>query len=183
MSGNRADRVTGIVLIVLGALVAIESWRMPRMAEFGASVWAAPGIVPGAVGSLLAVMGAVLFARARRSTDAASVDEPVVEATDVDDSPLPADSPRGALWRVLLTLALCIGFAAGLVGRVPFAFGAFGFMALFILYFDRRDRQTAAVTGTAVQPLGRIVLALAVAAAAAALITTVFQDVFFVRLP
>ena len=198
-TGARADAVTGVVLVVLGAAVAVESWRMPRMAEFGSSVWSGPGVVPGMIGLALAAMGAVLFLRARPGLSRARGAAP----------------EPGATRRVLVTFGLCTGFAAGLVGLVPFAIAAFAFVLAFIALFDREDRRVELGSGAnavgdadgdareadgrapddgAGAPVGpgrfgpestarRLALAVAIAAAASFAITSVFEDVFFVRLP
>lgn len=161
----RADRITALLLVALGTGVAFESWRMPRMTEFGANLWSAPGIVPGMVGLLIAVMGSVLFFRARG--------EPTPAA--------PARIRHGGWRRVFTVFVLCVMFAGVLVGSVPFVIAAFAFIFVFILLFDREDR--AIHSGVSTFSPARIVLALVVAAVASLLITWVFEDIFLVRLP
>lgn len=161
----RADRITALLLVVLGTGVAFESWRMPRMSEFGANIWSAPGIVPGMVGLLIAIMGGVLYFRSR--------EKPVSEAS--------APARNGGWRRVLTVFVLCVMFAGMLVGRIPFAIAAFAFIFVFILLFDREDR--AIETGSKTFSPARIALAFGVAAAASFTITWVFEDIFLVRLP
>ncbi|MGQ7848756.1 tripartite tricarboxylate transporter TctB family protein [Granulosicoccus sp. 3-233] len=138
---------------------------MPRMSEFGANIWSAPGIVPGMVGLLIAIMGGVLFFRSRKTPGSAAS----------------ATARNGAWRRVLTVLVLCVIFAGMLVGRIPFAIAAFIFIFVFILLFDREDR--AIETGSKTLSPARVALAFGVAAAASVTITWVFEDIFLVRLP
>ena len=161
----RADRITALLLVALGTGVAFESWRMPRMTEFGANLWSAPGIVPGMVGLLIAIMGSVLFLRTRGEATPAA----------------PARLRSGGWRRVVTVFVLCVVFAGVLVGSVPFAIAAFAFIFVFVLLFDREDR--AIHSGVATFSPARIVLAFVVAATASFVITWVFEDIFLVRLP
>ncbi len=58
---TRADAIAGLVFMIFGALIVIESWQMPRMEQFGSSIWSAPGVVPGMIGIALAIMGCALL--------------------------------------------------------------------------------------------------------------------------
>ena len=42
----KADFITGLVLIVFGALVVEESWRMPRLEYLGVHPLSVPGSCP-----------------------------------------------------------------------------------------------------------------------------------------
>ena len=166
----RADLITSLVLILLGLGVVEESWRMPRFTEYGSSIWSAPGVVPGMIGLVLALMGTILLLRARREAAA---------STDATTSDQTAD--RASWVRVAVTFGLCVLFAGVLIGHVPFLAAAFLFMVTFMIGFDIQanpgllaDRKRLAF---------RVVLAVVLAAAASYAISTIFQDVFFVRLP
>ena len=79
--------------------------------------------------------------------------------------------------RLALALALTVGYAAGLVGRLPFWLATGLFVFAFIAVFEWRlgaDR-TGGFRGLAI--------AAAEAAAASAPVTFVFQSIFLVRLP
>jgi len=69
-----------------------------------------------------------------------------------------------------LVLALCFGYAVGLVGRVPFWLATFVFVSAFIAVFEYPSRRRMAAA-----PLYGIATALAV--------TYLFESVFLVRLP
>ena len=83
----------------------------------------------------------------------------------------------------MITLLLCIGFAYVAVGLIPFVLAAFLFLFSFIMLFDREDRRVEgkALSGRALAK--RAALAFVISAVAAWSITTVFEDVFYVRLP
>lgn len=163
----RADLVTSLVLIVLGLAVVEEAWRMPRYTEFGSSIWSAPGVVPGMIGLALALMGAALFVRARKEAAALSGDAPPVD--------------RAGWGRVAVAFGMCVLFAGVLVGRIPFPIAAFVFMASFMITFD--IQANPGIIADRRRLFFRVVMALALAALAAYAIATIFQDVFFVRLP
>lgn len=163
----RADFVTSLFLMVLGIGVVAESWRMPRYTEFASSVWSAPGVTPGLIGLVLAILGAVLFFRTRRSQPG--------------EAPGEAAS-GGASWpQAAIALALCFGFAAILIGRIPFLLASFLFVMVFILLFDFIDNRDA--YRDRLQSIRRLVTVVGVSGAAAWAISTIFQDLFFVRLP
>ncbi len=93
---------------------------MDRLERLGAALYSAPGLVPGLLGGVLLVLSIALAVRALR---------------------------QGALrtgfslgwhgWRgTALVLALCLGYAAGLVGRVPFWLATFVFVTAFIAIFE-----------------------------------------------
>jgi hypothetical protein len=151
-SGSHADRAFGLGWIALGLGIVAESWRMDRLEQQHINPWTIPGLLPGLLGVVLALFGLVLALRAPRD--------------GVEAGPL-------ELWRAALAVALCLGFAGGLVGSgLPFWAAAFGFVFLAILLFEWPDRGAAALPRAGL-----------VAAATTALVTLVFQEVFLVRLP
>ena len=80
--------------------------------------------------------------------------------------------------RVATSAALCIAFAAGLVGHGPpfwLAAGIFVFLHIFLFQYPEMRERNAVAKGALVT--------LAVAAGASVAITMVFQELFLVRLP
>jgi putative tricarboxylic transport membrane protein len=79
--------------------------------------------------------------------------------------------------RLLLSIVLCLAYAGGLIGRLPFWLATFLFVAGFVILFewplaaDRSDR------------LRRVAWAVLLAAAISAATSFVFQEIFLVRLP
>ncbi|GAB5377111.1 MAG: tripartite tricarboxylate transporter TctB family protein [Acuticoccus sp.] len=152
----RADLYFSVVLTLLGGATVFEAWRMPRLENLGINPLTAPGLTPGLLGVVLTLLGALLFVR--------SVRAPATEGT--------GDSETG--WgRLVLTLALCLLYAVGLVGRLPFWAATATFMAAFVVIF----------TFDRARPLRSTAMAAGLAIVTAAAVTTLFQDVFLVRLP
>jgi putative tricarboxylic transport membrane protein len=164
----KADFVTGLVLVALGIATLVESLRMPRFVELNVNPYTVPGLVPGALGAIILALGAVLFLRAARA----------------GGWRLAERAPDAAPWsggsgvrRVLLSIALCLAYAAGLVGRLPFWLATFLFVAAFVILFEwplaanRSDRTR------------RVLWAVLLAAAISAATSFVFQEIFLVRLP
>jgi hypothetical protein len=164
----RADFVSAFVWIAFGLTVVIASWRMDRMESQGATLYTAPGLVPGILGAILVLLGALLAVRAARAGGHRLGATPWV----------PTPAGRNAMLRAGAVLVLGVAYAAGLVGRgIPFWLATFVFVTSFILLFDWRGR---AQRGERVKG---IVLAAAVGAGTALLVSYVFQELFLVRLP
>ena len=164
----KADFVTGLVLVALGIATLVESLRMPRFVELNVNPYTVPGLVPGGLGAIILALGAVLFLRAARA----------------GGWRLAERAPDAAPWfgnpgvrRVLLSIALCLVYAGGLIGRLPFWLATFLFVAAFVILFewplaaDRPDRAR------------RVVWAVLLATAVAGAVSIVFQEIFLVRLP
>jgi hypothetical protein len=79
--------------------------------------------------------------------------------------------------RLLLTLALTLGYAGVLVGRAPFSLATFVFVFVFIILFDWRAAAAARRTTRLLATAGVQALLVAVA------VTLVFERLFLVRLP
>lgn len=159
---QRADLLFGLGWIVLGAAIAAGSWRMDRLEGQGVEPYAVPGLVPGLLGILLALLGLAMALRGWRGGAA--------EGT--------AGPARAEPWRAALAVVLVAGFVLGLLGRgPPFWLAAFIFMLLAILLFEWPDRRRE---GTLAR--GAVQAAL-IAAVASGVITLVFQEIFLVRLP
>ena len=157
---QRADLLFGLGWIVLGAAIAAGSWRMDRLEGQGVEPYAVPGLVPGLLGILLALLGLAMALRGWRGGATEGVE--------------PA---RAEPWRAALAVVLVAGFVLGLLGRgPPFPLAAFIFMLLAILLFEWPDRREGTLARGAVQ-------AALIAAVASGVITLVFQEIFLVRLP
>ena len=160
---NTADFVTGIVLVTLGVAVVVASLDMPRFAERNINPYTVPGLVPGMLGAVLTVLGAALFGRAAKRGGWR------FSAARHED-----DSGRG---RLALALVLTLGYAAGLVGWLPFWLATALFVGGFVALFEWRMAQNRA------ERIRRIGFAVLYGALIAAVVTFVFQELFLVRLP
>lgn len=141
---------------MFGAAVLIASWRMDRLGSLQINPWSAPGLMPGVLGALMLVFGVALALRRGGEVDAL----------------------EGSARRTALALVLCVGFAAGLLGRgLPFWPGASLFLFLSIFAFRILDPEPGAARW-------RVALSSAVIAICAALVISfIFEDLFLVRLP
>ncbi len=165
-ASSRADLVDGAGWLLLGAAVLAGSVGMDRLANQDVPPFGAPGLLPGLLGLLLLLMGGVLLGRSLRR-GALSGGGPLHLA-------LPPASGRA-----LLVVALCVAFAAGLVGHgLPFWAAAAGFVTACILLL----RQGPAGERRPVDARG-VGTALLIGLAAGGVITLVFQQFFLVRLP
>ena len=148
----RGDLVQGAVWALGGGVIVYASWTMDRLERHGAALYTAPGLVPGLLGLVLLVLGVVLAVRASRRG-------------------IQAERSAAFTWgNTPLVLVLCLGYAVGLVGRVPFWLATFVFVSAFIAVFEYPSRRRMAAA-----PLYGIATALAV--------TYLFESVFLVRLP
>jgi putative tricarboxylic transport membrane protein len=158
----RSDLISGGVWVVIGIAIGIGSWRMDRLANQGVPGFAAPGLLPGILGVLITLTGLAIVLRSLRRGAATAPDA----------------SPPLFTGRALLTLALCLGFAAGLVGHgLPFPIAAAVYLFAHIFLLQLPERRAA---GTVAR--GALVAA-TIAVVASGTISFVFQYLFLVRLP
>jgi putative tricarboxylic transport membrane protein len=64
---RRADLWFAVVLVALSLAVMVESWRMPRLADQGAHPMSVPGLTPGLIALVLAMLGIALLWRSLRA--------------------------------------------------------------------------------------------------------------------
>jgi hypothetical protein len=165
----RADLGSALAWIAFGAAVAIGAWRMDRLENLHINRYEIPGLVPGLLGAAIVLLGVLLAARAvsRGALKPRDAGQPVVAAE-------PAEF--GYMAWVLGAMLL---YSLVLVGHgLPFWLVTGAFVAAFIFAFDR-TRQTALGRSTARQ----LLLAVTCGAVTSAVVTLVFQDIFYVRLP
>jgi len=163
----QADFIAAWLWVAFGLVVVIGAWRMDRLESRGASLYTAPGLVPGLLGAVLLLFGLLLALRAARAGG---------HRLRGRSWALGAEA-RIAATRVGVFLVLGLGYAAVMVGRMPFWLATFLFVSLTIIVFDWTRRQ-----GPGQAPRG-LMLAVTVGAGTAFVVSYVFQEVFFVRLP
>jgi hypothetical protein len=157
---RRADLIFATALTALALWVLVESWRMPRLSELGVHPMSAPGLTPGLLSLILAGLGLTLLWRSLRA--------PATPAAP--DHEAPVNTPW---WRAVLALGLCLVYALGLLGHLPFLWATGLFVFAFIVGFSfKRDRWTRMLFGAA---LTAVVVAVGV--------SFLFEQVFLVRLP
>jgi hypothetical protein len=58
-----ADFIAAWIWVAFGLAVLIGAWRMDRLESQGATLYTAPGLVPGLLGGVLLLLGLVLACR------------------------------------------------------------------------------------------------------------------------
>ncbi len=156
-----ADRLTAVVLFLLGLALLSGGYTMDRLEIRQIHPASIPGLVPMILGVLLALCAALLFLSSYKPADRNA-----------------ALVLSGGSWvRLGLTAGLCTLYALGLVGTLPYAWATFLFASAFALLFSfppqgRRRAQAIAV-------LAALVLGAGVALGSSLL----FAELFLVRLP
>jgi putative tricarboxylic transport membrane protein len=163
----RADLVTGAVLFVLAVAVIYGAWTMDRLEPRQIHPASAPGLTPGLLGIALAVASLVLVAGALKRRRPA-----IPPPADADAAIQPPDS--GALARLATAAALCLVYAIGLVGRMPFWLATSIFVTAFIAIFEWWEPE---------RRLRRLAWALFLGLATGLVVSYAFRDIFLVRLP
>lgn len=165
----QADFIAAWLWVAFGGAVMIGAWRMDRLESQGASLYTAPGLVPGMLGAVLSLFGLLLALRAARAGGHRL--RTLRWALD--------PHARGVVKRVGAFLALGLAYAAGLVGHggIPFWLATFVFVSVFLLAFDWTRRRDAG------QTLKGVLFAVAIGAGTAFVVSVVFQEIFLVRLP
>src|SRR5918992_564124 len=149
----KSDRIQGVFWIALGAVIFYASWTMDRLANLGVKPFSAPGLLPGILGAFIVLLGIAMLLRAGK------------------------EETEGIEWRrILLPLALCLGFAGGMLGRgIPFWVAAWSFIAVMIWTLQYRDRKAKG-------ELPRLAaISLAIGLGASVAIALVFQELFLIR--
>lgn len=163
----RADLITGVVLLVFGLAVLAESYGMPRLEERNINPWTAPGIVPGMLGIILAVLGAVLALRSVGGWRTAQSTQ----------SPEEKAESRASNARLALCAAFCVIYAVFFVGRIPFWLASWLFVFAFVAAFEWTPGEAASARWR------KLAIAAAIATATAIVVPYVFETLFLVRLP
>ncbi|MCW5650478.1 MAG: tripartite tricarboxylate transporter TctB family protein [Ramlibacter sp.] len=158
VNNARSDLLGGAGWVIFGLLIVAESLRMERYTSMGAVLYTMPGFVPGMIGCVIVFLGAMLMLRGWRRRAAGRAGEPGGPVLNR---------------RIAITLALCLLYAAGLIGRIPFWLATALFVAGFTWLFAPPEQAR----------LKRLIAALVAGALTSAVVTLVFQQVFLVRLP
>jgi hypothetical protein len=163
----RADLWQSLGWIALGIATTIGSLRMDRLEKQDINPYTVPGLLPGLLGGAIVFFGLLMLYRSWRRL---AKSPHVPHARTAED--------RAEMRRMWTVLALCIGFAGGLVGHgLPFWLAATVFVAVTIslLQFAERTAKNQRRRGLA--------FALSVGLGAGIIVTLVFQEFFLVRLP
>jgi len=125
----KADFLMSILLIVFGITVLFLSIGRPRCEKMDVNPYSVPGVVPGFLGAIIAVLGFVLLIRSIiRKGYKLNITGRTVKEWIRDDSTS----------RLMLTIGLCVIYALVFIGLVPYAVGTVLFIFAFILIFEYR---------------------------------------------
>jgi putative tricarboxylic transport membrane protein len=139
---------------------------MPRLGHLGVHPMSAPGLTPAVIAGVLALLGLALLARSLRERAALS-------RAEAQSEPSGGDGQRAVWGRALLALVLCLLYAPGLLGRLPFMWATGLFVFAFVAAFSfERARPIRSLMGAAAMALG-----------VAVGVDLLFEQVFLVRLP
>jgi hypothetical protein len=162
----RIDLVTAAAFLAVGVAIVYAAWRMPRFEEQLGQVYTAPGLVPALYGTVIALLAIWLACRSlARGALRQAVRAPLTRREGYSDA------------RLALAAVLCLGFAAGMVGRMPFWAATAIFVFLFILLFEWRP---GLAWRARLRPIATAAL---IGIGTGVAVVLVFQRVFLVRLP
>jgi len=166
----KSDFFASIILIVFGILIVAISLSMPTMAEKEATIYSAPGLVPAFIGAVLTLLSFFMLIRS------------VIRIKKTGLTILPTKSSFSdffhdvATRRIIITLALCLGYAL-LLGKIWFPALTVIYIFLFIVAFEF-DRKNSLRSQSK-----KILIAFIIALLATAVIAGTFRYVFLVNLP
>jgi putative tricarboxylic transport membrane protein len=175
MSGRgmaRADLFTGAVLFALSVAVVYGAWTMDRLEIRQIHPLSAPGLTPGLLGIALAAASVLLLLNAARRLGSPAGNKPAGAG-----GPEAATADRGAASRLLTAGLLCLVYALGLVGRMPFWLATTIFVAVFILAFEWRPGAGRSAM------LRSLAWALGIGLATGVGVAYAFSEIFLIRLP
>ncbi|MDF0603224.1 tripartite tricarboxylate transporter TctB family protein [Psychromarinibacter sp. C21-152] len=156
-----ADRVTAVVLFVVGLAMAIGGWTMDRLEVRNIHPASIPGLVPIILGVLLAICAVLLWYSTTKDPERGTRE-------------FMAD---GSWLRLALTGVSCVVYALVLVGWLPFFWATAVFVSVFALIFTWPERAEQKARALAIG--GALVLGFAVAFG----VSILFEQAFLVRLP
>jgi len=165
---HQADFVTSIILMAFAIGIIWMSIEMPRLEERNINPWSIPGLVPGILGIIILLLGIVLFLRSIKQKG---------YAVGITKEKTVNWFRKSSTKRLGLTLILTLGYAWGLIGRIPYPIATFLFVFLFIIIFEYNKKDIKKIK------IKRFLIAFMTATLASALVSVVFQYIFLVRLP
>ena len=168
----RADLATGAVLFALSLGIIYGAWSMDRLEARHIHPLSAPGLMPGVLGLALAVCSVMLLVgalRELRSTPRAAHVAPPGGSAD--------EGNPGARFRLISAAVICLVYALGLIGRVPYWLATSLFVAVFIAFFEWEANAPAARRAV------RLGWAVSLGLATGLAVSYAFRELFLVRLP
>ena len=123
----KADFLASIPLIAFGVWIVVHAFHMPRFEEFGANPFSVPGIVPGILGSIIAVLSLLVFIRSiRRKGYQLGLNAATLKNTFQNPS----------FKRMSVTCLICVTYGLGLVGYINYYLATFLYVCAFLILFQ-----------------------------------------------
>lgn len=164
----KADFIVSILLTIFGIWVFVQSVRMPRFEAIGADPYSVPGIVPGLLGIVIAILGSALFYRSiLRKGYQLGLSWKKVSVFLADES------SRNILWTILLS----IFYSFFMLGRIPFELATGIFFCAFVMVFTYKIREGF------VSQRRTVLFVLIMGAVVSGAVTFIFRNIFYVGLP
>ncbi len=164
----RSDLKDGLGWMVLGIAILVGSIRMDRLEAQHINPYTVPGLLPGLLGIAMILLGGILALRSwRRGALRLAI-------------PAPTADWREERRRVWVVVALCMGYAVGLVGHgLPFWLASAIYVTGSMLVLQSLSRDEAE------RRFGvrAFVKALVIGLGSGIITSVVFQELFLVRMP
>ena len=155
-TSSRSDLWGGFCWVAVGAFILMESIRMERFDNMGATIYTYPGFVPGVISSVIVLLGLVMIFRGLKSKVAADADaEPLVNR------------------RFVISLICMLVFSLILLAHAHFLIATALFVAAFTYLFADEE----------IPLLKRLTSACLNGVISSCVVYFLFQEVFLVRLP
>ncbi|MFA6506623.1 MAG: tripartite tricarboxylate transporter TctB family protein [Treponemataceae bacterium] len=129
----RADFVMSIFLFVFGSAVTVLSLMMPRLESQKVSPYSVPGLVPGFLGVVIALLGLTMFVRSVRAGG---------YSLGIGKRAISEFLNGIETRRILLTIFLGAAYALGLLGRIHFMLATGIFTFAFVLVFEYKFKES-----------------------------------------
>ena len=155
-TSSRSDLWGGFCWIVVGLFILVESLRMERFDNMGATLYTYPGFVPGVISSVIVLLGIVMIFRGLRSKVASDANaEPLINR------------------RFVISLICMLVFSLVLLAHAHFLVATALFVGAFTFLFANEETPL----------LKRLISACINGIISSCVVYFLFQEVFLVRLP
>ncbi|ASJ73326.1 tripartite tricarboxylate transporter TctB family protein [Granulosicoccus antarcticus] len=171
VDSRTADRLTGMVLLMLGIAMLAGGYTMDRLEIRQIHPASIPGLVPMGLGLAMIICSVLLLVSTASTTDTSLPEDSAVSEDSEKTQP-------GSFKNLALTIVLCLAYAGGLLGKMPFAVATGIFIFMFSAVFSWPEKSVP--VRARIKPLLLIALFAVVFAVG---ISTLFQYGFLVRLP
>jgi putative tricarboxylic transport membrane protein len=160
----RWDLCIAAIFLALGTAIIFAAWAMPTFYERLQQTYTAPGLVPAVYGAIIALLSVWLAMRSLRR--GALVRAGTSRAKSGNSN-----------FRLFIAAVICLVYAVGLIGTLPFWLATAIFIAGFIVVFEARDGMSAR------QWAREAAEALGIGLGAGIVVVLLFEKLFLVRLP